>query len=470
MIMRFDGSAWRFFGVPDPAAVLSFYGVWAAGPSDVWVVGHSALRWNGTAFSRWDVGFGGILRSVWGASASDVWTVAVFGRVSRFNGVYWLPITSGTSQHLWGVHGTSSSDVWIVGEGGTILHWDGAAWTSVPTNTAAAFWSVQAPSASEVLVSGNSGAIWRFDGTSWQRQPLLFTLQSLNGIDVSATGKVWVVGSNDVLARRSAGAWEPFFSVPVGGNVHSVWAAGADEVFMSGDGYVFREGPDGGRDSFVSGASMWDLHGSSASDVWGVGNAGRVARWDGTPWSLVDAGTTQALSAVHSFSPNDVHAVGGTRLHFDGTSWTEHPVAIGSVSAVWGAAPNDVWAVGGPRIYRWDGSAWTDVASPTNHMLVDIWGTATNDVYFAASSGHIYRWNGSSIALYTFAPSAPISNLWGNSGNDLYVANNDGTVMHFDGAAWTTEFIWSSQSLAGIHGAGGRVWVVGAGSTVLVKN
>jgi hypothetical protein len=60
--------------------------------------------------------------------------------------------------------------------------------------------------------------------------------------------------------------------------------------------------------------SVW---GTSASDVWAVGNAGTILHYDGTSWSSVSSGTLQAMNSVWGTSSSNVWAVGqsGTILH-----------------------------------------------------------------------------------------------------------------------------------------------------------
>ncbi|MBN2284605.1 MAG: WD40 repeat domain-containing protein, partial [Deltaproteobacteria bacterium] len=50
---------------------------------------------------------GNDLVSVWGTSGSDVFAVGYGGTILRYDGSAWSPMTSGTTQTLWGVWGTT---------------------------------------------------------------------------------------------------------------------------------------------------------------------------------------------------------------------------------------------------------------------------------------------------------------------------------------------------------------------------
>jgi hypothetical protein len=79
-----------------------------------------------------------------------------------------------------------------------------------------------------------------------------------------------------------------------------------------------------------------------------------IWHFDGTSWSAmsVPSGET-VLNDVWGTSAADVYAVGddGLVLHFDGAAWTGTPQADRTLLAVWGSAPDNVYAVGlGARV------------------------------------------------------------------------------------------------------------------------
>src|SRR5258705_4385743 len=63
---------------------------------------------------------------------------------------------------------------------------------------------------------------------------------------------------------------------------------------------------------------LFGIWGTSASDVWAVGNNGTILRYSGTSWSSVSSGTTQLLVGVCGTSASNVLAVGwhGTIVHY----------------------------------------------------------------------------------------------------------------------------------------------------------
>ena len=80
----------------------------------------------------------------------------------------------------------------------------------------------------------------------------------------------------------------------------------------------------------------------------GNGNGGNGATSNGS-WMEMDSGTTKWLDRVWGSSASDVFAVGngGTILHYDGSSWSEMSGDITrDMRKVWGASASEVFAVG----------------------------------------------------------------------------------------------------------------------------
>jgi hypothetical protein len=174
--------------------------------------------------------------------------------------------------------------------------------------------------------------------------------------------------------------------------VLSVWAAAPDAVFVAGgplghegyealalryDGERWRDLAPGGADGY------WWVSGSSATDVWMVGENGRITRYDGESTIEHDSGTTATLWGVYAFGEDDAWAVGGT--------------PEGGVGE-----PNDV-------LLRWDGASWSPEAlpgEPLGRALYKVWGTSSSDLYVVGELGTIWHRVGSEWSLESDPPIA----------------------------------------------------------------
>ena len=101
---------------------------------------------------------------------------------------------------------------------------------------------------------------------------------------------------------------------------------------------------------------LFAVWGSSAGDVWVVGNAGTILRWNGSAWASVSGGGTRVLRGVFAASPTAAWAVGDAAaiLAWDGSAWSPESAGVtGVLRDVWGVSAGEVWAVGdGGRILR----------------------------------------------------------------------------------------------------------------------
>lgn len=271
------------------------------------------------------------LYAVWGSSPQNVFSVGYHflddvGMISesvilRSDGTSWaeMPDDSNLLQQLWltGVSGSSSNDVFAVGEGfdesggssfGGILHYDGTSWSrmdgpALAPELDAALYSVSSSSPDEAyavgftfnIVDGEENATaLRYDGSAW----------------ASTT----VPGSNHLVLR-------------------DIWSRTGAGAFAVGDDATSASSPkgaalrwDGTKWGALTGAGNNSLNavwGSSAVDVFAVGDGGTIRHFDGTTLSAMTSPTSEALVDVYGNGSKDVYAVGlsGTIVHYDGTSW-----------------------------------------------------------------------------------------------------------------------------------------------------
>lgn len=342
--------------------------------------------------------------------------------------------------------------------GGVIVAITGAANALTLTDEAGRYAFVGLPDGSYTLTPGLEGFI--FGPPS--------TLVPLSGADATvnftAARPVWAVGVNagkGVLWRWNGSAWE---SVTIsatsalrgiwGSSGTDIWAVGVDGKLMHSDGFSWAPPPvASGTDAFLD--SVW---GSGPDDVWVVGRevagGGIIRHWNGGVWEA-SQGAAAELQRVHGSAASDVWAVGdaGTILHWRGAAWAPSPVDTGGngLKGVWASAANDAWAVGdGGTIVHWKGSAWSAEASGTGNALAFVWGSAANDVWAVGTGGTIVHWNGSAWTPVTSGTTKDLTGVWGRSSTNVWAVGN-GTILHWDGSAWS-EQLGTADALGGVWG------------------
>jgi hypothetical protein len=129
-----------------------------------------------------------------------------------------------------------------------------------------------------------------------------------------------------------------------------------------------------------------------ANDVVAAGNAGTILRFDGSSWSPMTSGTTNALRGLWGSSATRVFAVGdnGTALAWNGSSWSPAGLPAGPADLldVWGAPGGEV-IVAGQGVYRHDGSSWSEITEATYQTLYGVHGLSAGDFFVAGANGII---------------------------------------------------------------------------------
>lgn len=215
-------------------------------------------------------------------------------------GPEWRAVLDDLDGTLLAVWGTSERDVWAVGGAlgngfdALVLRFDGATWRRLAPGGAETYWWVHGTSASDVWLVGEKGRITHWDGAAFTEVP--------SGTDATLFG-VWAAAPDD--------AWA------VGGTPDQPSAA--NDVVLHWDGASWK--PEALPEA--KGVALFKVWGSSASDLYVVGEAGVVWHRAGGAWKREAEGiATGRLTTVAGCSPNEVYAVGGRDLLVsNGAEW-----------------------------------------------------------------------------------------------------------------------------------------------------
>jgi hypothetical protein len=178
------------------------------------------------------------------------------------------------------------------------------------------------------------------------------------------------------------------------------------------------------------------------------------------------------LYSVTAISASDVWAVGlgneGTlELHFNGSKWTQSPVATknGYFDGVASTSAGNVWAVGGTNWFspsqtladHWNGSKWTRFSTPGSGYFNAVAATSTTNAWavglmgpgpgiVASTTPLIEHWNGRNWTEQSLKPvpgggqftgvaATSASNAWAVGQTDS--ADPQTLIEHWNGKNWT---------------------------------
>jgi hypothetical protein len=207
-----------------------------------------------------------------------------------------------------------------------------------------------------------------------------------------------------------------------------------------------------------SSITLYSVWGSSATDVYAVGDGGAVyhSHGDGN-WIFKSTGSSFTLYGVWGSSATDVYAVssGGEIWHSPGDdTWTKvtTPNPIPAAYGIWGSGPNDIYvACNGGVVAMKGAGGWTNLPALSSSTLKTAWGDGKGNVWIGGDNGILYRRGGTSLT--ESATPDDINSIWGD-GSDVFLVTRGGAVMRSTGnGTWTTAFTWSHE-LDGIWGSG----------------
>jgi hypothetical protein len=442
------------------------------------------LRFNAGTWSRDLSPTTSDLRGIYANSATDAFAVGAAGTLVRLVASTWSTLTSPTVQNLNAVFGVGAK-LLAVGDAGTVLIWNASAWSVVVSSSGTTTSALHAGSCfAETLcwMVGQNGTVLRYDGTN-------YTIGSagsatLFGVFAASSTDAWAVGENGTIQRFNGSGWSAVASGTtktlrtVFGTAGKVWAAGDSNtlLFWNGSEWISQNANAGLL-------ALYGLSGSSEQNVWLVGQAGLLRRFDGFGWSVQSEEELDYQIGVYCLARSDVWVFGvffGLILHWDGARWTfvpsnlSHPGGGGftrawgsesnhlfaisrvgkiihwdgvawsedfggngqSLSDIWGSGPNDVWAVGNQgTIYRFNGSGWTTLDSPVIQYFRSVTGTSASDVWISGAGGSLLHWNGMELELKTSGVAATLSSIWALGPNDIWAAG-DNVLLRYDGSQW----------------------------------
>ena len=307
---------------------------------DMWAVGHDIDA--GCTFKHYPEGAGiwatiastitdedHWLADVAGVAEDDYWAVGFetdqsapsAGLFAFWNGTIWTEVAAGEEDDppQYGVWGFATDDYWSVGglaaANWEIWHWNGISWTQscVGDQDTRTLMCVHGNIPTHAYAAGLLGIIVEWDGLAWVTHPTGPEMEGWNyyGTWTSGTPNTWVCGGD-------AGAFPNPWLSPSGGN-GCIFTEVMPAIWQS---YTLPAGCPTLR-------AMW---GFSDNDIWAVGDAGWILRFDGFNWIRIPepAELQEAFDyrGVFGCYPYSVWAIGTTKsddnviIHWDGANWS----------------------------------------------------------------------------------------------------------------------------------------------------
>ena len=386
---HFTGGSWHSVAAPSTDTLTTAF---ASSTNDVWATGGLTLwHWTGPWAST---SAPCLVEKLWGTAATDVWGVCQRGQMIHYDGAGWTTSRAADgvdASASWSIGG-SGADVWAAGPAGRILHRPaGGAWTEVDQGaTSQLLYAIDGDYAvgAGAVVAHRSGETWTLDTTPaagielhgvWQRGGTDIWLGGL-GTLLHYDGATWTsstyggvmamtglpngdgwLATQTTVAHFDGSSWTDL-PAPPRGNLNSIWASAANDVWVAGTRNSAQVAAlchwDAQAWTCFDGISddLFQISGVPGGVVYAVGGA-NVVRYDASQWTQVTglpAGNTWGSVAV--VSATDVYLgnnVGGV-AHYDGAQWTMLATGSTQPALQLRATSLGLWDVGfgGSILYR----------------------------------------------------------------------------------------------------------------------
>ncbi len=484
----------------------TFFDVFAYDDDNAWAVGTDGAiaRWTtkaspdgGSKEGKWSLMTGDAIKDVFAISGLAGGLQLAVGQKGLIAEIDTGGLTTMDNNYPATLYGVAVTDMGggkyhavAVGSGGTVLEWNNGKWTKVSFPGASALRGVTAMGSGEYLAVGlsliyrravngiwqpigqvpgtlraitqvdkgkafavgNAGLLVEIQGTNISVKPKTFGTMDVAAITAIAPNSVWVVGSSGGTAHFDGSKWQGISS-PAFANLTGAWGASSDNVFAVGlAGTIIRWN---GLSWVPMVAPKFDytaVWGSDPLDVYAAAKGGIIVRYDGKSWKVIVAPVKGNLRAVWASSPKDIWAVGenGAIFHSNGGGWS--PVTVdpyelpdgkpyevkSTLVTIWGSAANDVWASGYPDadgegvLIHYDGKSWKylEAFKEEGRVFRAIWGWSNKNVLFAGSMGMIYRFDGETLAPLKSGFSTTFYDVCG-FGKDALMVGTNGIVLRY---------------------------------------
>lgn len=393
-VVRSDGTSAQLVTTSVPAG-KTVSGLAGTGPADLWI-GDSAggvNHYDGTSWQRSTLSSTAI-SGLQALSDGDLWVALQIATsngqgLGRFDGQSFTQVPA-TTDRIRALSASAPDNLWIVDFYGKVFHWDGHALLELSSKlTASNFTAISGSSASHVMVFGPYDSTFRFDGSHWTPAPSL-PFESPSSALVVSAADAWAVDSSvkGAVARFDGTKWQLHF-IPGATNesFRAVGGSSSDDIWLGGqqtdyhfDGAAWTAVP-------ASGGALGFWTHPADKTVWAISSA-YLRKWTGTAWQQYSLPFMQPTS-IWGSSASDIWVGGanGKIARFNGTSVVSHPsFTANTITSLWGTRADSVLAAVDNTAFRFDGTSWSRLSSPTSYSPRASWG-AGGKVYLVGDNG-----------------------------------------------------------------------------------
>lgn len=193
-------------------------------------------------------------------------------------------------------------------------------------------------------------------------------------------------------------------------------------------------------------------------------------------WTEYSIPGVSSLTGVAVYSDNKIYVFGEKLYLFNGTTFVEKKVFVGSTTRspnfadryIFPLSPEHYWAVNYGGAYYGDAGfvdEYRDLTPYSDGTLRACWGTSKNDMFFVGDYGAVTHFDGTTWTKMPRVTTKNLYSVWGTSHNDVWAAGfNEETaesvLIHYNGSSWTEQNLSEIGSIGFAKHALQAVWAV----------
>jgi hypothetical protein len=268
----------------------------------------------------------------------------------------------------------------------------------------------------------------------------------------------------------------------------------------------------GASETDISGFDLRGVWGSAEDNIFVVGPADTMIKFDGWDWAVQSINTDgRELNAVYGTDANNVFTLAdsnrGIYYSANGETWARRSsdYSDNALYSLFGLTPDTMIATGNVSIrifwpvYYYYSVLYVDInnsdniarATPSAQIHADlhgVWGHSADNVYAVGKLGckrstiglretddtTVWHYNGNADKIWTYVDvpaDETLYGIWGSAADDIFAVGENGRILHFDGLIWSVQDSPTTQTLRAVWGSAyDDVYAVGDAGTVLHFN
>ncbi len=261
--------------------------------------------------------------------------------------------------------------------------------------------------------------IWHYDGNSWNKVFSLNTYSHFNAIFFLNSNLGWAITNDSKMYQYNGINWVEVFSGAFGYNIlydiiafstNDIWVCSNASRSLSNQIYHYSNGQ--WTQTSLNSTLVFDLDFIDSNNIWALGQDGKVFKYNGIGWALIQTIPGSGFKQIDVINNNDVWVSTSSTFsssysglwHYDGVSFiSNYKLSSGSSynggSAIAFISSNEGWryqyynGFNSPSGFSYfNGTAWKSVANPTSSDIECIRFLTNKKGWAVSSSGDILRY------------------------------------------------------------------------------